>query len=354
MRAALESALSGGHEEQAGRAFARTYAGSGDDPRPEEAERSYGDAFAYGEEHDIGTFVVCLQGQRSAVLEQNGRWDECISLGHALLDQHRLSPWNRLRPLCSTAKVMARRGQEGFWPYLDEAMESAMRLGEPEWIRPVGFAEPRHVGWRAGWTPLSPNSIGCALSQLPPPPPGATAVDRCWMALWMRRLAGRAQAVDIEPFTSQLTGDGARAAALWDRLGYRYEAALALLDTKEDTDLRQLLTKLVDLGADSTARVVRRTMRDLGIRSIPTASVLQHEPTSARFDETRAGNPRTPFRGLVQRRDLSRLFISVRTVEHHVSAILGKPGTSTRKGAASEALKLGLTHPNRLSVTHEI
>ena len=51
------------------------------------------------------------------------------------------------------------------------------------------------------------------------------------------------------------------------------------------------------------------------------------------------------------------LFISVRTVEHHVSAILGKLGATTRKGAAKEALKLGLTHADRVSVSvsgHEI
>ena len=45
------------------------------------------------------------------------------------------------------------------------------------------------------------------------------------------------------------------------------------------------------------------------------------------------------------------LFISVRTVEHHVSAILGKLGASTRKGAAKEARKLGLTHSDRVSVS---
>ena len=42
--------------------------------------------------------------------------------------------------------------------------------------------------------------------------------------------------------------------------------------------------------------------------------------------------------------------ISVRTVEHHVSAILGKLGATARKGAANEALKLGLTHSDRVSV----
>ncbi|HEY6686084.1 MAG TPA: AAA family ATPase [Propionibacteriaceae bacterium] len=345
MHAALESALSGGHEEQAGRAFARAYMWYCEDLRPEEAERSYGDAFAYCEEHDIGTFVVCLQGQRTAVLEQSGRWDECISLGHALLDQHRLSPWNRLRPLCSTAKVMARRGEQGFWPYLDEAMESALRLGEPEWIRPVGIARTEAC-WLEGRLDAAIHELDrvCSFSA------GATAVDRCWMTLWIGRLGGTAQAVDIEPFGSQLTGDGARAAVLWDRLGYRYEAALALLDTKEETHLRQSLTRLVDLGADAAARLVRQTMRDLGIRSIPagarTATKAHPRGLTAREQEILE----LLFQGQSNEEIAASSFISVRTVEHHVSAILGKLSATTRKDAAKEALKLGLVRSNRGSV----
>ena len=346
MQAALESALSGGHEEQAGRAFARTYMWYCEDLRPEEAERCYGDALAYCEEHDIGTFVVCLQGQRTAVLEQNGRWDECISLGHALLDQHRLSPWNRLRPLCSTAKVMARRGEQGFWPYLDEAMESALRLGEPEWIRPVGIARTE-ARWLEGRLDAASYELDrvCSFSA------GATAVDRCWMALWMRRLGRTAQAVDIEPFGSQLTGDGARAAALWDRLGYRYEAALALLDTKEDTHLRESLRRLVDLGADAAARRVRQTMRDLGIRSIPagarTATRAHPRGLTAREQEILE----LVSQGQSNEEIAASLFISVRTVEHHVSAILGKLGATTRKNAAKEARKVRLIHSDRIPVS---
>jgi DNA-binding CsgD family transcriptional regulator/tetratricopeptide (TPR) repeat protein len=345
MQAALQSALSGGHEEQAGRAFARAYLWYCDDLRPEEAERCYGDAFAYCEEHDIGTFVVCLQGQRTAVLEQNGRWDECTSLGHALLDQHRLSPWNRLRPLCSTAKVMARRGQQGFWPYLDEAMESVLRLGEPEWIRPVGIARTE-----AYWLEGRLDAAISELDRMRSFSVGATAVEHCWMALWMWRLGGTAQAVDIEPFASQLARDGARAAMLWDRLGYHYEAALALLDSNDETLLRESLARLTDLGAGAAARLVRRTMRYLGMRSIPAgarnATRAHPRGLTAREQEVL----QLLSEGHSNDEISARLFISIRTVEHHISAILGKLGVATRKGAVKEAIKLGLMRSDRSSV----
>jgi hypothetical protein len=51
-----------------------------------------------------------------------------------------------------------------------------------------------------------------------------------------------------------------------DRLGYRYEAALALMATKDETLLRGSLTGLTDLGAVAAARLVHRPMRELDIR----------------------------------------------------------------------------------------
>lgn len=171
---------------------------------------------------------------------------------------------------------------------------------------------------------------------------GAPAIERCWIALWLRRLTGIAHAVEIEPFAAQLAGDGARAAMLWDRLGCPYQAALALLDTKEETHLRESLTRLVDLGAEATARLVRRTMRDLGIRYIPAGArtVAKAHPRglTAREQEIL----QLVSQGQSNDEISASLFISVRTVEHHVSAILTKLGTDSRKKAAKEAQRLGL------------
>jgi DNA-binding NarL/FixJ family response regulator len=94
---------------------------------------------------------------------------------------------------------------------------------------------------------------------------------------------------------------------------------------------------------------VRRTMRDLGIRSIPagarTATKAHPYGLTAREQEIL----QLLSQGQSNEEISASLFISVRTVEHHVSAILGKLGTDSRKGAAKEARKLGLTHSQGLS-----
>ena len=133
-------------------------------------------------------------------------------------------------------------------------MESAIRLGEAHWIRPVGIARTEAY-WLEGRLDAAISELDRVRSSRPVLllrrrlrlQPVLLLSIAAGSLSGLRRLAGTADAVDdavdIEPFASQLAGDGARAAMLWDRLGCPYQAALALLDTKEETHLRESLDK---------------------------------------------------------------------------------------------------------------
>ena len=93
-------------------------------------------------------------------------------------------------------------------------------------------------------------------------------------AVWLQRLRG-ALPPDPEvgePYASQLRGEHAKAAALWEERGARYEAALALADSTQEAVLRECLVRLDALGAAAVARRVRQRMRDLGMRSVPAGA----------------------------------------------------------------------------------
>jgi DNA-binding NarL/FixJ family response regulator len=92
-------------------------------------------------------------------------------------------------------------------------------------------------------------------------------------------------------------------------------------------------------------------MRDRGIRSIPAGArtATRVHPRGLTVREQEVLNLLS--RGHSNEEISASLFISVRTVEHHVSAILGKLGATTRKDAAKEALKLGLTHADHVSAS---
>jgi DNA-binding CsgD family transcriptional regulator len=345
MRAALDTALSGGHEYQVGLVFADMYWMYCGDLRHEEGEQIYNQATAYCDVHDIGTFANCLLAERAGVFEKLGRWDDCLSITHTMLEERSLSPANRMQPLCYQAKVMARRRQDGFWPHLDEAMDLALGLDEPEWLSFVGLARVE-----AYWLEGRLDAARAELDRVRDVSAGVVVLSRGWMALWTRRLTGIAEPIDLEPFASQIAADGAHAAELWDRLGYRYEAALALLDTKDEDLLRESLARLSDLGAAAAMHLVRRTMRDLGIRSIPVGARTTTRAHPQGLTRREQEILQLLSEGESNEEIAGSLFISVRTVEHHVSAILGKLGATTRKGAAKEALKLGLTHSDPVSV----
>jgi DNA-binding CsgD family transcriptional regulator len=83
-------------------------------------------------------------------------------------------------------------------------------------------------------------------------------------------------------------------------------------------------------------------MRRLGIRSIPAGprtATRQHPLGLTRrerevLDLISAGYTNAEIAG--------KLFISVKTAGHHVSAVLAKLGVPTRRVAASRAARLGL------------
>jgi DNA-binding CsgD family transcriptional regulator len=345
MQAALDIALSGGDEYLAGAAFANMYWLYCGDLRDEEGEQIYDQAMAYCDVHDIGTFANCLLSDRAGVFEKLGRWDECVSITQTMLEEGPLSPANHIQPLCYQAKVMARRGRAEFWPDLDEAMHLAIGLDEPEWLCFVGLTRIE-----AYWLEGRLDAALAELDRVRDVSAGVALLSRPWIALWTRRLTGAIDAIDLEPFASHVAGDAAHAAELWDRLGYRYEAALALLDTKDEPNLRESLARLSDLGAEAAARLVRQTMRDLGLRSIPAGArpATKAHPRGLTVREQQI--LQLVSQGHSNEEISASFFISVRTVEHHVSAILGKLGATTRKDAAEEALKLGLAHAHRISV----
>jgi len=309
-----------------------------------ECDRVLDEALRYCDEHDIGTYRLLMQAGKVRLAEETGRWDQALAIGRPLLAGSVPSRMHRIILALSVGRVLARRGDEDAWTYLDEALTNAIASGESLWLL---RAYPAHAEahWLAGDLEAARADITAALARLPL----ASATMVATILPWARRLGVDLPDVTLpegDPAVALLAGDHVSAAEAWDALGMPYEAALAHFDAGTEEGLREALRRFEVLGASAAGDATRRQLRQLGARSIPAgaraatrAHPLGLTPREAEvLDGICAGQSNAEI--------ATKLFLSARTVEHHVSSLMGKLGVSTRAHAASEARRRGFV-PSR-------
>jgi len=272
-------------------------------------------------------------------MTQTGRWDEAVALSAELLSDRGASPINRICPLASLGAIRARRGDPGAWECLDEALAAADGSGEPSQILGV-----RLVRAEAYWLAGEPAEARHEAELADDVAAGCDAWERGAAGLWLHRTGSSRspQGELAEPYRLQLGGDWEKAAQIWAGLGCPYDAALTLLDASQEAPLREALKTFTDLGAAAAARITRQKMRNLGVRSVPSGP-----QTATRADPLGLTRREREVLGLIcaghsNAEIAARLFISAKTVDHHVSAVLTKLDVPTRNAAASRAVRLGL------------
>ena len=163
------------------------------------------------------------------------------------------------------------------------------------------------------------------------------------LGFWRWRTGDRVRlpAHAARPFARQVAGDWRRAADAWQRLGCPYERARALAEGDEAAQLAAL--EIFDrLGARPELDRLRQRLRAAGARHIPRGPRPATRGNPFGLTAREAEIAALLARALTNARIGARLHISPKTVDHHVSAILGKLGVASREEAGRVAQKLGL------------
>jgi DNA-binding CsgD family transcriptional regulator/tetratricopeptide (TPR) repeat protein len=341
---ALRFAKGAGVFEQAGCAFGYLADRLQMQRRFDEADRWYQEGVAYCEEHDIATWGYCLESHHGWALLAQGRFHEAADISRRVLGRPVISPENRIASLLVLGIVLARRGaHDEAEPLLDEAASSALRSGLGTWI-----AEVLPLRAEARWLAGDDEGARADMALVAPAIATRGPWDRAHIQIWLRRLGLPAAADPVgasgypDPCERWLAGDWQEAARRLDALSCPYDAAMALYDSGDERGLRSALEGFEALGAEAAGDRTRRRLREIGARAIPTGGRRRTREHPAGLTPREAEVLDLLVTGSTNAQIAERLFLSVRTVDHHVSAVLGKLGISTRSEAADRARVLGL------------
>jgi DNA-binding CsgD family transcriptional regulator/tetratricopeptide (TPR) repeat protein len=280
-------------------------------------------------------YVILLHAR---TLLDRGRYDEALER----VEQGR-GEWHGGLVVAEAveALVLARRGEGDPRVRLEAALAEIAGL-PPGWRHLSLRAALAEVAWIAGDLAGALEHVRAGLAA-----PFANQLARPAgdALLWAARCGepiplGPGAAPLPEAVRLELGGEWRAAIRAWRTIGAPYEAALAALPGDERA-ARDAMATLQRLGAVGSSRAFARDRASYGAASLrgPRRSTLANAAGLTRREQEVL---RVLARGATNTEIATELHLSERTVAHHVSAVLGKLGVSTRTAAVDAARGAGL------------
>ena len=293
-------------------------------------------------EPDIPICHVWQMGARSRLHLMQGGWSEAAADAEAVLGV-RSAPLARTWPHIVRGLVLLRRGHPGADAELEEAWRLASRFGEPLRLLPATSALVERA-WLTGVADSRVVEAVDILKEVEGPDLGWSVGE---LAVWLRRL-GRPVELGAHhdrlnaPHALDLADDAEAAAAAWQALSSPYDQALSLYDSHEPDVAVTSVPILDGLGAEAVASKVRFDLRTRGISKVPSVQRASTRANPAGLTARQVEVLQLLEQGLTNAELAERLFISPKTADHHVSAILPKLHASSRREAVRNGRALGI------------
>ena len=294
---------------------------------------------AYTTEHGFDAARLYMMAERAQAYFQQGEWENAAEEAGYVLSQYRVSPISKIPALAVLGHLRVRRGDPDAERLLTEARDLAIQAAELQRIAPVASARAE-LAWLTGDFEQLRHEASAVLEMAP-------SRDNRWVqgefAFWMWRAGGAPQTHDgiAAPYALQMSGDWQAAAEAWKEIGCPYEEAMALADGDEPAKLAALEI-LERLGAGPPKEMLTQALRATGVRSIRRGPRPSTKGNPCGLTNRELEILTLMAQGLGNAQISQRLFISSRTVDHHVSAVLAKLDVHSRSEAVAFAFQSGL------------
>jgi predicted ATPase len=334
----LEIALEQNFQEHAARAFTNSACSEMNQLGFDAAQSFLDRGINYCVENDLVTWRDYMRGVLAQLQLRQGQWEEAATEALDVLSNDHATMLVRYPALIALAKLRIRRGDPSAEPLFQEMKQFLEKGMELQRLAPYAavMAEQAWLGQGDGQEALRLIDLAEGLS-----PTRAVFSE---LATWRQKLAPDADPGDTSgmaaPYRLLLAGDWRAAASLWADLNAPYERGLAL--TQGDEEAQRLALEIFEnLGARPVAQHVRETMRRNGVY-IARGPRRTTRENQAGLTQRQMEVLQLIERGFSNKRIAEQLTISPKTVDHHVSAVLGKLEAVSRGEATAAARESGL------------
>jgi DNA-binding CsgD family transcriptional regulator/tetratricopeptide (TPR) repeat protein len=285
--------------------------------------------------HEQPMLEAYAQAMYSRILEIAGNWPKAEDKATDLLDG---MPISQMVAMPIVGVIAARRGRDSASAMLVGAWEIALIANENQRLAPAAAALAEYA-WITGDPDIAVDRFKSIMSD---------ELDKGFryspgtIAFWLWKLGELAQAPAgiAEPYRLVIEGDPEEAATLWEAKGVPYERGLALMHGDQEAQL-EALEIFETLGASAVAAKLRKALRDKGV-AVPRGKGKQTRGHASGLTSRQSEVLDLLGEGLTNTDIADRLFLSHRTVENHVAAILMKLDVTGRDAAVDAARNQGL------------
>jgi len=291
----------------------------------------------YSEARDLNSWTEYMLADKSKMLLQQGQWDEAYRMASELNKNEDQAQILRFTAFMVAAIIKMRRGDREIVPLLTEAKERAFQAGELTRIIPALSALLEYE-WITGTRQIGEGELKITLDLISRM---GNIYDNSEFAFWLFK--ARKQRVPLGEFYPGYQADSKvsaqKAAALWEKLGCPYELALTLFEGTE-IDKRKAINIVHQLGATIVFEKMKMDMRTSGIKRIPRGIRESTRSNVAMLTEREVDVLKLLQEGMQNKEIASTLFISAKTVDHHITSIFFKLDVNSRAKAVQKAGQL--------------
>ncbi|MGH3870212.1 MAG: ATP-binding protein [Pseudonocardiaceae bacterium] len=333
LRRSIETARLGGFHECAARAYTSLAEALYRLGRYDELSGCLDAGLAFTRQRGFRWHAYHLEVHHCLVLLRQGAWsaaeDGLRALGGTTEDPGRLYVYSA----SALGRLLARRGHPDAGQLLTTSWQCAVAQRSLAGLAQAGIAL---VEW--AWLTGQPDQARAVRSVLLARlhRPGAAPL-RGELLRYLARagLGGTDFTGCPRAYAAGSRGDWRAAAAEWERIGDPYERALELAESGQPQPSFEALRVLDGLNASAAAGLVRRRLHGMGMRRVPRGPQPATRANPAGLTARQIDVLTLIEQRMTNEQIARRLVLSVRTVEHHVSAILAKLGAQSRTEAVA-------------------